>query len=85
MSSPSRCNWTGDSGFEFQPTESGCGTPRSARHQEIDETGDLTGREEKNRVVKMSDADNICKINKSKLSTSEAADLLRATVFQIPR
>lgn len=84
MSSPSCCNWTRDSGLEFQAAENACGTPRSAHHQEIDETGDLTGGG-KNRLVKMSDADNIRKINKSKLSTSEAADLLRATAFQIPR
>lgn len=36
-------------------------------------------------MVKMSDAYYIRKINKSKLSTSEAADFLRATAFQIPR
>lgn len=71
-------------GLSSKPTESACGTPRSARHQEIDETGDFTGGG-KNRVVKMSDADNIRKINKSKLSTSEAADLLRATAFRIPQ
>lgn len=84
MSSPSCCNWTGDGGLEFQPAESARGTQCSERHREIDETGDLTGGG-KNRVVKMSDADNIGKINKSKLSTSEAADFLRATAFQIPQ
>lgn len=66
MSSPSHCNWTGDGGLEFQPAESAGGTQRFARHQEIDETGDPTGGWGGwgNRVVKMSDADKIGKINK---------------------
>lgn len=63
MSSPSHCNWTGDGGLEFQPAESAGGTQCFARHQEIDETGDLTGGWG-GRVVKMSDADKIGKINK---------------------